>query len=243
VSILENFFKSKTTNYIVSLLLVLSILGLIVIMIIDLMPLMKDVVVHITDEQVVTRDIYDYGAKGIFILAMLQALQVITTVFPSAAIQILSGLTYGLFEGMLICLLGLIIGNAIVFTLLRQFNKTFRLFRRDHEKIKKEKKWDFSFLAESKNATKIAFILYLIPGIPNGILPYIFVKTKMRLLEYLLVIIVAGAPSILFYSLIGERLSSGDPYTALIILIIFLVLGLVVVLFRKKIIELVKKHS
>jgi len=240
---MKPLFQSKAINLVVSILLVVLILVAITIMVIDLMPLLKDVVAHITNEQVVTRDIYDYGWKGIFILAMLQAVQVITTIFPAQPVQILAGLTYGLVKGMAICIVGLVVGNALVFILIRRFGKTFKMFRLFQNRIPKPKKWDLSFLMESRNAAKIAFVLYLIPGLPNGILPYIFAKSKMSLIQFLLIIILAGVPSILFYSLVGERLSSGDTTTSVILLSVLVLLTVLVIVFRKKILDLAKKHS
>ena len=240
---MKPLFQSKAVNLIVSILLMVLILVAITVMVIDLLPLLKDVVAHITDEQVVTRDIYNYGWKGIFILAMLQAVQVITTVFPAQAVQILAGLTYGLFKGMLISVVGLVIGNALVFILIRRFGKAFMMFRFVQNRKPKPKKWDLSFLLESRNAAKIAFVLYLIPGLPNGILPYIFAKSKMSLFQFLLIIVLAAVPSILFFSLIGERLSSGHQKTAFIVLGVMLMITVLVIVFRKKILAYVKKHS
>ena len=173
----------------------------------------------------------------------LQALQVITTIFPSAAVQILAGLTYGIFYGMLICLAGYMLGNTMVFVFVRQIDKTFEFTVPKLSKRVSKPKWDFSFISDSSNAALVAFTLFLMPGIPNGILPYIFAKTKISLPRYLLSILLAGAPSILLCSLVGERIANGDIVTAVLISCIMLLTALFVFVSRNQIIAFLKKHD
>ena len=204
---------------------------------------MERVVTHITDEKAVIADIQSYKIKGVLILIALQALQIITAIFPAAAIQVLAGLTYGIFYGMFICLAGYVLGNTIIFILVRQFDINFFPLKANPAKKPHKSKWDFSFLRKADNAARMAFILYLIPGIPNAILPYIFAKTKISLPRYLLIIVLAGAPSILLCSLVGERISDGDIFTAALLFGILVLIALIVFFMRNHIIAFVNKHS
>lgn len=225
-----------------STILLILLVGLIIVMFIDLIPVLENISAHIQNEAELTSYIKNYGAKGIPIIIALQALQVITTVFPSAAIQILAGLSYGIFNGMLLCLAGYILGNSLVFVIVREVDKTFFPVLPKFNRIKPKKlKWDFSFLKESKHAAFLAFMLFLIPGIPNGILPYLFARTKISLPRYLLSISLAGIPSILLCSFMGERISKGDTRSALLILCFLLLIALIVVIFRKQIISSLKQ--
>lgn len=228
-------------NSLLSIALIILLVCLIVVMCVDLLPLLEIVAANINDETNVTSDIYNYGPRGVFIIMTLQALQVITTFFPSAAIQILAGLAYGIFSGMLIWLVGYILGNSIVFLFVRQIDKAFTFTITKSKKRDKKPRWDLSFLKDSDNATLMAFVLFLIPGIPNGILPYIFAKTKITLPRYLLSISLAGIPSILLCSFIGERLYHGDTFTAGLITCLLMLTALYVFIRRNRIIAFLKK--
>jgi len=233
--------KIKNKGSLLSIALLLAVFCLTVALIIELFPLFKDVAANINDEEALTSDIHSYGIKGALIITALQAIQVMTAFFPSAAIQILAGLSYGLFYGMLFCLLGYLLGNTIVFVLVRQVDKTFTLTFPKLGRRERKSKWDFSFIKDSDHAAVFAVALFLIPGIPNGVLPYIFAKTRITLPRYLMSICIAGAPSILICSFVGERIANGDITTAVIIFGFLLLAALVVILSRNRIIAFVKR--
>jgi uncharacterized membrane protein YdjX (TVP38/TMEM64 family) len=236
-------FNFKDKESLLSIALVAIVVCLTVVMFIDLFPLLKDIAINIKNEEELSSDIYDYGTSGAFIIVALQALQVITAFFPSAAIQILAGLTYGIFYGMLFCLAGYILGNALVFFLVRQMNKTFTLTFTRPKKRESRFRWDFSFLKDSDHVAVLVVALFLIPGIPNGILPYIFARTKISLPRYLLSIGIAGIPSILLCSSVGERIANGDILSAAILFGTMLLIVFVVLLSRNRIISLLKRIS
>lgn len=239
---MKSFFK-KYEMEILSISLIIIIIFIAVLMCVELIPLMKHIVAHSTDEKAVISEIYNYGIRGVIILIALQTLQIITAIFPSAAIQILAGLTYGIFYGLLICITGYILGNAIIFILVRQIDKIFAPIVLKHKKNRRKSKWDFSFLREANNATRIAFLLFLIPGIPNGILPYIFAKTKISLSRYLLTILIAATPGILLCSLLGDSISDGDIFTSVLVSGILILITLVVFISRNRIITFLKELS
>lgn len=235
-------FSLKNDDTWFSVILLILLAGLVMIMCVDLIPVLRNISAHIQNEAELTSYIKNYGSKGIPIIIALQALQVITTVFPSAAVQILAGLSYGIFPGMLLCLAGYILGNSIVFVIVRQVDKTFSpLIPKFNRGKRKKPKWDFSFLKESNHAARMAFLLFLIPGIPNGILPYLFARTKISLPRYLLSICLAGIPAILLCSLTGERISKGDTTSALLILCFLILIALIAVIFRKQIMLSIKQ--
>lgn len=241
IFIIDFIIKHKLK--LLSVAIILVIIVLIIIMCIDLIPLMKNVAAHISNEKVVVSVINNYGLKGILILISLEALQIISVVFPAIPIQILAGLTFGIFYGLLICIAGSLIGNTIVFVLVRQLKLTFNFKFLTHEPKKSKSKWDFSFVRDAENVTMLAFLLFLIPGVPNGILPYIFANTKITLLRYLLCALTAGTPSIFLSILVGERIAKGDVFTAVLISGIVVFISIVVLLMRKRLIVFLEKRS
>ena len=236
-------FIMRHSAKIVAIALIFLMLVLIVILSIDLVPLLEEVATHTQDEGAVVSKIHGFGLQGVLILVTLQALQIITVVFPTVAVQVLAGLTFGVFGGLLICLAGYLLGNTIVFVLIRQWRKAFRTIVLDEQPKTRKSGWDFSFIREANNATILAFFLFLIPGVPNGILPYIFARTKITLARYLLCILVAATPTIVLSSTMGARIAQGDFVTAVIVGALMLAITVWVFLARNRILEFLKNRS
>jgi uncharacterized membrane protein YdjX (TVP38/TMEM64 family) len=211
-------------------------LALIVIMLVELIPLLREVLKDSKNEQLMIKYIDAYGAKGAPILIGLQALQVILTVVPAAAIQLLSGLCYGIWRGAIICIVGSVLGNFIVFSFIRQARSAFgSLFKERAKEAKPIKKLSVANLNRMKHPEYVAFFLCLIPGLPNGVLPYIFAESKVSIGRYILSIAAASVPSVLIFTWLGERLSKGDFKTAIILAAVFMVILVVVLIFKRKI--------
>jgi len=232
-------FKDKALPVALIVLLVVLTIWLLS----DLFPLLVNIVQHIKDENVVIAEIEGYGPKGAFILLAMQILQVVTSFFPAAAIQILAGLTFGSLYGTVICLIGYIIGNGMVFVLIRQVRKNFFLRISPSKKNKTKTGWELSFIQKAHDLTMLSFLLALIPGIPNGILPYLFSKTDIPLSKYILSISLAGIPTIFLICFAGERIANGDIMTAVGITGALLLIAGVVFLLNRRITAYLKKKQ
>ncbi len=103
--------------------------------------------------------------------------------------------------------------------------------------------WNFSFILKSKNPALLAFLLFLIPGVPNGILPYVFARTKITLPRYLLSVVTAMTPNILVSSVVGDLLSDGDVRSALIIAGATLAVTLLVLLRRRQFTAFLNRYA
>ncbi|ETA80737.1 TVP38/TMEM64 family protein [Youngiibacter fragilis] len=224
----------------ISMLVVMLIIAAIVILVINLLPLLRTISDHIADEEALSREIREYGTKGVVIMAGLQVLQIITIVFPSAAVQILAGLTYGILNGLVICIAGYVAADTLIFILVRRIGATFDFHI---TKPKWRVRLDESILKNADSFGWIAFMMYLIPGIPNGILPYIFARSSIPLPRFLLLNIVALSPSILMCSIVGERIAKGDYITAAAVTFIQIMLAVLGYVFRDRIIGYIKWHS
>lgn len=224
--------KKRALSFFLLILFSLLMLGLFF----DLYPLFKQVIKDSGNEQQLVSYIHAYGSKGVLSLVGLQALQVIMMFFPAAAIQVLAGLCYGVLWGALISLAGYILGNVLVFIGVRQFKQTFPLFFDDP--IKKSKKisfFDLKSIKTMKQPQVLVFFLYLIPGIPNGILPYLFAETKIKLRTYLVSMSLASIPSTLLMTWLGESVVKQNPHLIVLIsLLVVLLLG-ISLCFRKQI--------
>jgi len=91
-------------------------------------------------------------------------------------------------------------------------------------------------LSQIKNPERIAFFFFLIPAIPNGLVPYVFAETKVSLPRYLVAVVAGTIPATLIFTFLGDRLSAGNYVTAIITAIVLVVIIVTILIFRKKII-------
>ena len=60
-----------------------------------------------------------FGAFGIVVMLLIQIAQIIVTLIPGELVEFLAGCMYGKFGGLLVCLAGAGIGQAIIFQSVR----------------------------------------------------------------------------------------------------------------------------
>ena len=225
-----------TKNAVLSLLLCIAILVLFVLMAVWLVPLLTMVAQNIRNEGQVAHYIKSMGAKAVLVIIGLQAMQVVIAFFPSAPIQILAGLCYGVWLGALLCLVGFIVGNFVVFYCVRHLQHFISPLLHHKKKHTENNKW-FSAKAihTMENPEYMAFLLVLVPGLPNGLLPYLFATTSISATRYLLSITAASIPSALVWAWLGARLADNDYVTAILIAVVTMALVAVLFLFKNKI--------
>jgi len=221
-------------HIIFQILIVAIIITLIVIMVVDLLPLIENVASNSGNESNMVNYIDSYGTKGVPILIGMQALQVIVAVIPSAAIQVLTGLCYGAYWGTLINLSGCLLGNILIFTAVRQLKDLIAPLLKHRNHIHK-KFISKEMLDKIKKPEYVAFFFFLIPGIPNGIVPYVFAETKVSTWRYMVAVIAGSIPSTFICTFLGERVSTGNYTTAIVIGAVILLIMTIVIIYRKKI--------
>jgi uncharacterized membrane protein YdjX (TVP38/TMEM64 family) len=68
----------------------------------------------------------DFGVRGYITTSILSMLQVVLTILPAEPIQVLAGIAFGMPLGIACCLLGIALGNTIVFVLYKVFGDKVR---------------------------------------------------------------------------------------------------------------------
>ncbi|MCL2391929.1 MAG: VTT domain-containing protein [Oscillospiraceae bacterium] len=220
-------------HLIIQIAIIVAIISLVIVMVVDLFPLVREVIANVDDESAMVDYIAQHGSRGVPILVGMQALLIIVPIFPSAAAQVLAGLCYGAFWGAIISLGGLVLGNLLVFGGMRQLQDLIAPLLKRHKKhkgiISKEQ------LEKIKRPELVAFSFFLIPFIPGGIIPYVFAETKIPIHKYMLAAVAGNIPSVFLCTFLGDRLSAGNYTTVIIIAAVIVVVLVVVLLFRKKI--------
>jgi len=216
-------------------IIILTVLLLIIIaMVVQMLPLLEDVLENRRDESSIVNTVNALGWRGPLSLVGLAALQVIIPLVPAAAIGVLAGLTYGVYWGSLIFLGGIALGNIVVIFAIRRINTIFT--GKIKHKVKHHGGLSKENLERIKRPEIIAFFLFMIPFI-SGAGPYLFAETKVKLWKYVAAVVAGSIPTTIVYVFLGERISQGSYTTAIITGAVLVVAMVLILVFRVKILK------
>ena len=179
----EIVMKNDKYKLVVGILLAIGV----VILCLLLMPVLKTV----NDPEKFKAYVDSFGIGGFAMLFVVQILQVVVALIPGEVVEFFAGSVYGWFGGMLFCLAGIAVGEAAVFSAVRFFGKSLA------EKVAGNKTLNkFKFLQNEKRLKTVIFILFCIPGTPKDLLTYFVPLTKIKMVDFLIITLVARVPSI-----------------------------------------------
>lgn len=146
------------------------------------------------------------------VFVLIRALQTVVKFIPAEPLEIGAGYAFGIWGGLLYCMLGTMLGSTVIILLTKRFGmRLVRLFVSD------KKLESLSFLQDSARLTPMLFWLYLIPGTPKDIITYLICFTSMKISTFLLVTGVARIPSIVSSTWCGAQITSGNYHSAALI--------------------------
>ena len=153
-----------------------------------------------------------HGFLGKLAFIGMQVLQVVFAAIPGEPLELGAGYAFGVFEGLLLCLIGVFIGGALIFAFTRFFGmKAVEAF------FPREKIESLRFLQNEKRLEFIAFILFFIPGTPKDLLTYFGGLTPIKWYRWLLITTFARIPSIITSLIIGNAVVDKDYPLAVIV--------------------------
>lgn len=161
------------------------------------------------------------GVGGVSLLLGLQVLQIIVAILPGEGIELLAGIVYGTWGGLLICMIGILIGSSVIFFTVGNLGKGYveKIF--SSKKIKR-----LSFLQNTKKIQVIIFVLFLIPGTPKDILTYMAPLTKIKASKFLMISSMARIPSVLSSTYAGKTIINGEWWKTAVIFVIMSIMGI-----------------
>ena len=144
-----------------------------------------------------------FGVLGKLIFVLMVFIQVLVALIPGEPVELAAGYAFGFWEGTLLSMIGIVLGSAVIFLLVRKFGvKLVEVFFANKE-IKQ-----LNFLKNNKKTAVIAFLLMLIPGTPKDLLSYFAGLTNLKLGQWLLIVTVARIPSLVTST--GTGAAAGD---------------------------------
>ena len=155
--------------------------------------------------------------------------QLVIALIPGEPLEMGAGYAFGAVEGTILCIIGCVIGSALVFLFVRRFGvKLVEVF------FPREKIRSLRFLQDSRRLNLLTFIVFFIPGTPKDLLSYFIGLTDMKLGTWLFITAVARIPSIVTSTVTGDALGLKNYQFAIIAFGATLLLSLVGILVYRR---------
>ena len=225
--------KKKTNFLRVAVMLLVAVIILICFFVLrrfmpDLIPLLRH-----GDADEIEGYIRSFGSvKGGVVTFVLQWIQVISIVFPAMAIQVASGIIFGWFRAFLLCYASFCTANIAVFLFARRFAERSDWLPDETDENTSRK---FRFVTESEYPEYTVMLAYMMPFLPNGIVPYVAARTRVSLKRFTAAMALGSLPTILVFCAIGGRILHGDFVFAGILFAVSLVCILAMYFLRNKV--------
>ena len=162
------------------------------------------------------------------IIIGLQIIQVVVCILPGQPIQFAASYMFGVGAGFLLSIIGAVIGTTISFYTAKLLGSDAMHLFFGEEKIK-----EYQRRLNSGRGLLMAFLIYLIPGVPKDLVSYAAGISEMRFRPFLLAATVGRSPAMLGSLLIGHFFGKQN-YTAMIILTGIVILLLFVCIIKRK---------
>lgn len=182
--------------------------------------------------------ILSFGIWSWLIFAVIQVFQIIFAVIPGEPIEVIGGVLYGPWGGLLACEAGALIGTVLVYYLVKCLGYSFI---NSMIRIKDTNK--FKFLHNNKKLNLIVFILFFIPGTPKDVLTYLIPLTEIKPLQYFAITTVARIPSIITSTFAGSAIDNGQWLEMILIFAITGAVAILGIIFNDKIIAFFSKSK
>lgn len=163
-----------------------------------------------------------FGAGSVVVFILLRVVQTVLKLIPGEALEIAAGCAFGVWGGLLWCLVGSVIGSLIIIFLGKKYGmKIVGLF------VSPKKMQSVSFLKDKKRLNFVFFLLYFIPGTPKDMFTWLVCLTDENVFWFLLITSVARIPSIVTSTWCGHELVNENYLLSVLILAVTIVLGII----------------
>ena len=171
------------------------------------------------------RDTLDnFGIRGYVTIGILSMLQVILTFLPAEPVQVIAGIAFGFLKGGLICLMGVFIGNTIIYILYKIYGERLT------EWFEHNLEFDFDKASKSVKVSIVIFILYFLPAIPYGLICFFSASLNLKYPRYILLTTLGSIPSIAIGVGLGHMALASS---WIISICVFLVLVVLLIILNK----------
>jgi len=205
--------KKKIIKRILIGFIILLFLGGFTFLIIDLMEPIKLAITNKSIEPISLR-FTEYGIFTYLVVFIFQSLLILLTFLPTSPLQIISGIILNPIYAFITILLGVILGNFLMWVLVKKGMANNSYYNKQLEKYEE--------LNEPETLSKKIILLYLLPVISYGIIAYTCAKSKMKYTKYFLITTIGPIPSIIVSVTLGQLAISESLFIILVLALIIL---------------------
>lgn len=219
--------KSKIFKIIIAILATAIVLG----MIIYLIPIIKNL--STMEGQVAFKEKIDnLGFLGLLMLFGLQIAQIFLIIIPGEPIEVLAGMCYGTFGGLIFIMVSAAIITTLIVLLVKKLGRKFVYDFCPKERI--EKIENSKMFRNPKRLEWIMIILFLIPGTPKDLLVYVGALLPIDSYKFIIISTLARFPSIISSTIAGANLVVGNwKFSILIYVITFAIVVAIMFIVNK----------
>lgn len=156
------------------------------------------------------------------LIVVIQMIQVVICFLPGQPVQFAASYMFGVAGGFALSIAGAVIGTVISFYLARFLGRDAMHFLFGEEKVR-----DYKQKLDSGRGLLLAFLIYLIPGIPKDLVSYVAGISDMRFRPFLIVATLGRSPGMLGSLLLGHFFGKQD-YRAMIIIAVIVAVILLI---------------
>lgn len=151
----------------------------------------------LTDQQKMEDFMHPFGLWGVLLFIFIQITQTVIPIIPGSMTSIAGMAMYGLGWGTLFNYVGIVIGCAILFYLVRRYGKPFV------QTLVKPKTYDkyIQWLDKGDGFERFFIISMVVPFMPADFICALAALTKMSFKKYMIIILLTKPISILTYTL------------------------------------------
>ena len=176
------------------------------------------------------------GIRSYIVVFIISMLQVILTFVPAEPLHVVSGISFGLWKGMAVCLAGIMLGNTIIYILYKIFGKKLTDY------FATNVDFDFESAKQSNKLALIVIILYCLPAIPYGIICFFAASMGMKYHKYILITGIGSIPSLVLDVGLGHITMSTSWLISIIVFIVIIVLLILMYKYKTQIFDKVNKY-
>ncbi len=188
--------------------------------------------------EVLNKKIQSFGAFAPLVFVGLEILQIVAAFIPGAPVEVLGGVLFGSFHGVIFCFAGVFIGTVLVFYLVKLFGQPLV-----NKIFPQEKLENIRILKDEKRLEFFIFILFLIPGTPKDFMTYIAALTKIKPHRFFFIATLSRTPSMICSVLMGSNIGNGRYFVSAIIFLSICLLSVGGYFVKNKFLIIKEKHN
>ena len=191
--------------------------------------LLKEIFNTNATKEEIQHSIGKLGIRSYIVVGLLAMIQVVFTFIPAEPLHVISGISFGLWKGILVCLIGILLGNTIIYVLTKLFGTKLKDFFSANIDL------DFEKAKASTKLALIVIILYCLPAIPYGIICFFAASMNMKYPKYILITGIGSIPSLVLDVGLGHITMSTSWIVSIIVFIVIVVLLILMFKFKSQI--------